>query len=161
AIFHRKIRRPLERLLKTMNLTKSMRVTARGLEYFPLNSALEVIAPNETTAPGRSPMKLIIDEARDVPDAVYLTLAPSTIGAGGKILIASSAGRPAGFFYELVQNRTQESVLIHRADNENPYADHGVLGWLRKRFALLSASAAKRELENEFTEDGDSFLPSN
>ncbi len=162
AIFHRKIRRPLERLLKAAKLENAVSITARSLEFIPGNAALEVIAPNEATAPGRSPTLLIFDEARDIPDALYLSLAPSTIGSGGKIIIASSAGRPTGFFYELINNPTAETVLIHhdgsRAEDENPHADQGLLGWLRRRFAHLSPSAGQRELENQFTEDGDSFL---
>ena len=162
AIFHRKIRRPLERLLRAVKRENAVNITQRSLEYVPLNSALEVLAPNEDTAPGRSPSLLVFDEARNIPDELYLSLAPSCIGAGGKIVIASSAGTPSGFFYELVKSPTRETVLIHHDDdeNENPFADQGLLGWLKKRFAMLSPSAGQRELENEFCEDGDSFLSS-
>jgi hypothetical protein len=80
------------------------------------------------------------------------------VGAGGKILLTSTAGRPSGFFYELVRNPQPETWIYHSTDNENPRADQGLVGFLKRQLALISPTAARRELGNEFTEDGDSFL---
>jgi len=154
AIFHRKIRRPLERVTDR----GAVRFTKRGVELPGAGSALEVLATNEATVPARSASKLFIDEARDIPDEVYSALAPSVIGAGGKIVIASSAGPPRGFFYELTKNPTPQTWLYRSAVNDNPHADRGVLDFLRRRLGLFP-SAARRELDNEFADDGESFLP--
>jgi len=159
AVYHRKIRRPLERLLTTLGMRDAVRLTRRGIEIPELGSALEVLATNEATAPGRSPSLLILDEARHIPDEVYSKLAPSVIGAGGKVVVASTSGPPRGFFYELTQNPTPETWLYTSTANENPHADARVLAFLRRRLSLIAPAAARRELENEFTEDGDSFLP--
>jgi hypothetical protein len=103
---------------------------------------------------------LIVDEARDIPDDVDTALAPAVIGGRGKLLIGSTAGRPAGCFYELVKTPLPETWVYHSTENTNPYADRGVVSFLKRQPALISPSAMRRELGNEFTEDGDSFLPS-
>lgn len=157
AIYTRKVRRPVERLARELGLV--VRTTKRGFEIPSLNAAYETIAPNEATAPARSPTKLLIDEARDIPDAVYETLVPSVIGAGGTVLIASTPGRPRGFFYELVTHPGPGTVLIASTENRNPYASRGVLGFLRQRLGLVNPSAVVRELEGEFAEEGGGFLP--
>lgn len=160
AIYHRKIRRPLERLLKTMKAKAgTVTFTKRLIEVKDTGSAMEIVAPNEATIPGRSPTLFIVDEARDVPDDVYTALAPSVIGAGGKIVLSSTAGPPRGFFYELIQHPMPETWLYHSNVNDNPHANQGMLGFLKRRLALFAPAAARRELENEFTEDGESFLP--
>jgi hypothetical protein len=159
AVYTRKVRRPLEKLVKALGLTGEVKFTQRGVEVPAFNSALEVLAANEATGTARSPTLLLLDEARDVPDGVYTAMVPSTIGAGGKIVIGSTAGSPSGFFYELCQHPTPGAWLYHSNENENPQAHKGVLAFLKKRFSLLAPSAGKRELENEFADDGDSFLP--
>jgi hypothetical protein len=73
--------------------------------------------------PGRSVSLLIIDEARDIPDDVYTALAPAVIGGRGKLLIGSTAGRPSGFFYELVRTPLPETWIYHSTENTNPYAE--------------------------------------
>lgn len=160
AIYTRKLRRPLERLLKITKAERhTVKFTKRGIET-SAGSALEVLATNEQTVPARSPTLLLIDEARDVPDRVYSALAPSVIGAGGKLVIASTAGLPRGFFHDLVQNPMPETWLYHSNVNENPHAHRGVIDFLQRRLGLLSPAARRRELDNEFAEDGDELLPS-
>ena len=73
--------------------------------------------------------------------------------------MASTAGSPRGFFYDLVRNPTPETWLYHSSENENPHANLGMLDFLKRRLGLLAPSAMRRELQNEFAEDGDSFLP--
>ena len=85
------------------------RLRKRRIEYTTGGAALEVMATNQETSPGRSPTLLIIDEARDIPDEFYTAFAPSAIGAGGKVVIASTAGAPRGFCYELVRNPLEET----------------------------------------------------
>jgi len=160
AIFLRKIKRPLERLLKELGMPKGYaRFTLRGVEIPSLGSVLELLAANESTAPGRTPTLLLVDEARDVRDETFAALVPSVVGAGGKIVVASSAGAPKGFFYELATNPTEETWLYRSSENDNPHSDKRVLSWLKRRLAVLAPSAARRELDNEFTEGGDDFLP--
>ncbi len=89
----------------------------RGIEL-STGAILEVIATNEATRPGRSPTLLLIDEARDIPDEFYAAFVPSAIGAGGKVIIASMAGPPRGFFYELVQHSAEETWLHHSTTND-------------------------------------------
>ncbi len=160
AIYTRKIRRPLERLLKAIGRNAwKMTMTKRGVEVPALGSALEVICPNEATAPARSPTLVCMDEARYIGDEIYAVLAPSLIGAGGKLVVASTAGPPQGFFYQLTKNQTDETWMYTSALNDNPHASQGMLTFLRRRLALLIPTAARRELENEFAEGGEDLLP--
>ncbi len=160
AIYHRKLRRPLERQFKAVGAERrTIKFTKRGVELPTTGAALEIVATNEFTLPGRSPTLLILDEARDIPDAVYSATAPSVIGAGGKIVLASTAGPPRGFFYDLVQNPTPETWLYHSNTNDNPHANRSVLEFLKRRLGLFAPSAERRELGNEFTDDAESWLP--
>ena len=158
AIYGRKLRRPLERLMKARKLDDLARFTDNGIEIPALNSALEVIAPNSATVPGRSVTELYLDECRSIPDDVFITLAPSVIGTGGKLILASTAGRPAGFFYEICQHPSPETLLIHATESNNPHASKSVLDYLKRRLGLLSPAAVAREIENQFAEDGQPFL---
>jgi hypothetical protein len=157
AIYRRKLRRPLEKLLR--DWTTPITFTDNGAEVPSLNSALEILAVNESTVPARTVSLLLVDEARYIPDEVFAVLVPSVIGARGRVVLASSAGPPSGFFYELWNNPTPGSWRYESATNDNPHADRGVLDFLRRRLALLFPAAAQRELGNEFVADGDSFLP--
>src|SRR5438132_1257590 len=120
AIYDRKIKKPLERMLQLRGVKARMRkhitTTKRGIEL-STGATLEVVATNEATSPGRSPTLLLLDEARDIPDEFYAAFAPSAIGAGGKVVIASTAGPPRGFFYELVQHPFEETWLHHATTN--------------------------------------------
>jgi len=162
AIYARKIKKPLEQMLELRDAKSRWRkhivATKRGIELRS-GATLEVIATNEETSPGRSPTLLIIDEARDIPDAFYAAFAPSAIGAGGKVVIASTAGPPRGFFYELVQHPLKETWLHHATINDNPHADRRTLNFLERRLSVVMPAAARRELGNEFTDDGSEFLP--
>jgi phage terminase large subunit-like protein len=158
-LFRRKCRRPLERLLRAAGLPSStIRVTKTMAENPALGSALEIITPSEVTTPGRSVSLLIIDEARYVSDQVFATLAPSTIGARGKILILSTAGRPAGFFHALATRPDREVAVIRVDANENPSADQEMIGFLGRLLQRLLPVTAKRDLENVFAEDGERFI---
>ncbi len=160
ATFERKLRKPLTRLLRAWGRgCPLVTFTDSGAEVPSLGSAMEIVAPNPDTVPARTVSLLLIDEARYVGDEVYAVLVPSVIGAGGKIVIASTAGPPSGFFFELWNHPTEGSWRYESAVNSNPHADQGVLSFLRRRLALLFPVAAQRELDNQFVEDGDSFLP--
>jgi hypothetical protein len=156
AIYARKIRRQVERLARELGL--KVTTTRRGYTFPTLGSALEVLAPNETTAPGRSPTLVILDEARDIADQVYETLAPSVIGAGGKLVIVSTPGRMRGFYHALVTHPGPHSVLIESTENKNPYASKGMIAFLRERLRLWNPAAEQRELGGEFAEEGGEFL---
>jgi hypothetical protein len=158
AIFNRKLRRPLEQLARELGIADALRITQRTIEVPELGTAFEFMATNEATAPGRSVDELYIDEGRDVRDSVFEVLAPSVIGVGGKIIVGSTSGRPAGWFYELVRNPPEGMLLIHPEANENPEASGEVLGFLSRLFGLFPA-AGRRELQNEFVDDGDELLP--
>jgi hypothetical protein len=121
SIFARKFRRVLERLLRALGVDRrEVLITKRSIEVPALGSKLEVLATNESTVPGRSVSLLILDEARDIPDDVYTALAPAVIGAGGKILVTSTAGHPKGFLYELVRTPQPETWIYRSTENENP-----------------------------------------
>src|SRR6266446_4567367 len=162
AIYGRKIKKPLERMLQLRGAQspwrKHVRITKRGIEL-STGAALEVIATSETTSPGRSPTLLLLDEARDIRDEFYGAFVPSVIGAGGKVVIASTAGPPRGFFYELVRHPSPETWLHHASTNDNPHADRGMMNFLERRLSVILPAAARRELRNEFTDDGTEFLP--
>jgi len=161
SIFGRKLKSPLLAVRQSLGIGKQeLFISDRSIEIPSTGAALEVIPTSKVSAPGRSPTLLILDEARYIPDDVFSVLAPSVIGAGGTVVIASSAGPPRGFFHALVTHPTEHTFLYRSATNENPYANRGVLNFIRQRLALLAPSAAQRELGNEFTEDGDTFLPS-
>jgi hypothetical protein len=163
AVYERKLRRPLTSLLTRLGMLDAVQFTKRGVQVPALGSALEIVPTNEATGTGRTPTLLILDEAREIPDEIYTAYAPSVIGAGGKIALASTAGRPKGFYYELVQQAlalpSPETWLYRSAENENPHADQRMLGFLKKQFGVLFPAAARRELQNEFTEAGDELIP--
>ena len=164
SVFERKVRRPLTTLLQRWGAPDLVSFTKRGFTVPSMGSAFELANPNEYTIAARSPTIVIVDEARDVPDAVFTALAPSVIGAGGKLILGSSAGLPRGFFYELVMQAEREpspDVWLYRggAENLNPYADQRMLGFLRKQIAIVSPAAAERELGNQFAEGGDELIP--
>ena len=107
AIYARKIKKPLERMLQLpaakSPFRKHVRITKRGIELSN-GAVLEAIATNSETSPGRSPTLLLLDEARDIRDDFYgafvpSAFVPSVIGAGGKLVIASTAGLPRGFLF--------------------------------------------------------------
>jgi hypothetical protein len=160
AIFLRKLRRVLERLLDRLGIKRSaLIITKRSVEVLELGSKIEVVATSEVTSPGRSVDLLIFDEARDIPDAVFTALAPSVLATGGKILACSTAGRPRGWFYEMVMHPLPETAVVQAEGATNPFADQGMLTFLERQLARISPAAARRELGNEFTEDSESFLP--
>ena len=160
SVYTRKLRRPLQKLLRAAGLPASaIKTTKRGVENSALNSGLEILAANEDTVPARSATLLLIDEGRYVSDEVFTALAPSTIAAGGKILAASTAGRPSGWFHELATSADPEVCVIRVDGNENPYADPKVIGFLGRLLRRILPSAAARDLDNQFTEDGSEFLP--
>jgi len=162
AIYGRKIKKPLERMLQLRRAEspwrKHIRIAKRGIEL-STGAALEVIATSEATSPGRSPTLLLLDEARDIPDEFFGAFVPSVIGAGGKVVIASTAGPLRGFFYELVRHPSPETWLHHASTNENPHADRRMMDFLERRLGAVLPAAARRELRNEFTDDGTEFLP--
>ena len=163
SIYHRKVRRPFERLARELSIPKKdLIITRRSIEVLSLESKIEILATDEGTVPGRSITEggvLVLDEARDIPDSVYAALAPSAIGGGGKIVLASTAGAPRGFFYDACMNPTPETWLYHARTNDNPFASKPMLDFLARRLGVLVPSAKRRELDNEFTEDAESFLP--
>jgi hypothetical protein len=164
TIYQRKLVGPLTTLLRKWNMADAVTFTKRGATVEESGSVLEIVAPNEATGTGRTPTMLVVDEARDVPDEVFTAFAPSVIGAGGKVLLGSSAGAPKGFFYELVAQAEREpspEVWLHRGGttNENPHADQRMLNFLKKQIGLVNPAAMRRELENDFAEGGDELVP--
>jgi terminase large subunit-like protein len=78
AIFARKVRRPLERLLREKGIERRhVIITRRSVEFPDLGAKLEVVPTTETTTPGRSVSLLLLDECRDIPDSVISTVVPS------------------------------------------------------------------------------------
>ncbi|MDO8475020.1 MAG: terminase large subunit [Candidatus Rokubacteria bacterium] len=161
AIFLRKLRRPFEALLTRLGVKRNAAIiTKKSIELLELGSKVEVVATSEVTSPGRSVSLLIFDEARDISDAVFTSLAPSVLAMpGSKILVASTAGPPRGWFYELIRNPLPETRVVTSTGNCNPFADQGMLSFLERQLARISPAAARRELQNEFVEDSESFLP--
>lgn len=159
SVFHRKLRRPVERMLKALGVAaREVIITKRSLELKEMGSKVEVIATSEFTSPGRSVRLLILDEARDIPDSVFGALAPSIIASEGKILVASTAGRPRGFFHQLVTDPGEDCRVVTAAANDNPYADQAKISTLARLLTKISPAFAARELHNEFTEDDVAML---
>jgi hypothetical protein len=94
-----------------------------------------------------------------VDDAFFTAMVPSVIGAGGKVVLASSAGAPRGFFYRLLQNRDERMWVYESAVNDNPRANRSLIDRMRTRLALINPVAAARELDNRFEEDGEALVP--
>jgi len=160
SVFQRKLRRPLERLIRTLELPSgTVRFTARTVEIPAMGSAIEIAAPNEATVPGRSPTLLVFDEGRDLSDELFATLAPAVIGAAGKIVLLGTPGRPKGFFYELVEHPPAAAWLYRTAENQNPHASHRLVTFLRDTVGALFPAAMQRELLAQFTESGDELIP--
>jgi hypothetical protein len=160
AVYERKLRGPLTAFLKGFGIERAVKFTRRGVKVPALASELEILAHYEATNTGRTPTLFIADEARDISDAVFTALVPSIIGVGGKVFAGSSAGRPRGWFYELLKQPPAEEVWRYAsAENLNPHASKRVLDFLRRRVGALFPAAMRRELENDFVEDGDELIP--
>lgn len=159
SAYHRKLRRPVTALLRAAGLpATAIKLVQGGAENPAINSALAIVAANEATAPSRSVTLLIMDEARYVSDAVFGAVSPSVIGAGGKLLLVSTAGPPSGFFHALCTLPDAEVRVIRVDRNQNPHADPKVLGFLSRLLTRILPLAAKRDLENTFAADGDQFV---
>jgi Terminase large subunit, T4likevirus-type, N-terminal len=159
SIFHRKLRRPIERMVARLGIRrKDVLITRRSIEFIELGSKIEVIPTSEATVPGRSVTLLQFDEGRDVSDEVYSSLIPSVIASGGKILVASTAGRPRGFFFAIVTTPDPETRVITAERNMNPYASSRTLDFLGRILARVSPGFAARELRNEFADDAGTAL---
>ena len=159
AVYHRKIRQPFERLLASLGLRSEARFSATGIEVPALGSELRIVAPNEATVSGRTPTKLLIDEAKDIGDQAYAALAPSILASQGKLVAASTTGRPSGWFHALVTNPDPERTWLFRSSEKvNPRASAGALDFLRRRLGLVDPAAEARELEGEFAADGESLF---
>jgi hypothetical protein len=154
SIFARKIRRPAERMLDTLGVPRRhVLITKRSIEFLEFGSKVEVLATSEATTPGRSVRLLICDEARDIPDEVFAALAPSIIASGGKILLASTAGRPRGFFHQVVTEPGDGCRVIRVEGDHNPFADQAKISALARLLTKISPAFAARELRNEFADD--------
>jgi hypothetical protein len=153
AVFARKLRRPLERLLKELGVGKRAAiVTKRSIELLEYGSKLEVVATSEDTTPGRSVDLLILDEGRDISDEVYSTLLPSVIAAEGKVLAASTAGRPRGWVHHIVTS-PDDSTRVIEAVNENPFAKVDTMDRITRVLMRIFPAFAEREMGNRFAED--------
>jgi hypothetical protein len=153
AVFARKLRRPLERLLKELGVGKRAAiVTKKSIELLEYGSKLEVVATSEDTTPGRSVDLLILDEGRDIDDSVYATLLPSVIAAEGRVLVASTAGRPKGWFHHVVTS-PDDSTRVIEATNENPFAKLDTMDRITRVLMRVFPAFAEREMGNRFAED--------
>lgn len=161
SVFERKLRGPLTAFLKSQRIPSSaVRFTQRGVEVPSLGSAYEILPSSEATTAGRTPTLSIFDEAKDIPDSVFTAIVPSVIGAGGKLLVGSSAGRPRGWFYELLKQPPSPEVWRYEsAENDNPHASHRVRDFLQRVVGQIFPAAMQRELGNRFTEDSDELIP--
>jgi len=114
-----KITRPLahmdERLRKSVDVRPAMGEVRVGER----NNLLKILPANRATATGTSPDVIFFDEARDAPDHLWEEIAPSVMSnPTSKLLVASTAGAPSGFFYELVtlqENDPQSDWYLFRS----------------------------------------------
>ena len=161
AVWSRKVRGPLEKLLAEIGMEGSAQFTAQSVTIPAFNSAMVVVSPNEATAPGRTVSLLCLDECRDIPDSVFTTLAPSVIGGQGRMVLAGTPGQRRGFFYELTTDPPDRALVVRPpASATNPYESKRAIQFLRTTLAKLWPAAARRELDSEFTDSDDEFLPS-
>jgi len=125
-----------------------------------LNNILKILPANRATSTGTSPDILFFDETRDAPDALWEEIAPSVMGQpGAKILLASTAGAPTGFFYELIKLYEEDPpadwYLYRSHDIINPRTSRAAL---RKIYSVGSQATESRNLDNEFAAEGDELL---
>jgi hypothetical protein len=145
AIFHRKLRLPLQRLLGAAGLpANTLKVTQHGAENPAINSALEIVASSEATVPSRSVSLLVLDEGKYIADPV---------------LVASTAGDPSGWFHAACTRADSDITVIRVDGNENPYADPGVIGFVARLLERVLPLARRRDIDNLFAEDGDQAIP--
>lgn len=125
-IIEQKLRRPLALNPKTRDL--NIQASRNRLVNVDLGSVIEVIAPAEASAPGRTVSLLVIDEARSVPEEVYEILRPSA--ASGKIYVVGSPSKTGTWF--------------HRAAT-----DPGPRDFVRSFKRLVNPAVPKRFVEGE------------
>jgi hypothetical protein len=158
ALTRQKLHRPLHRLAKQLGIEASLKFTALGVTCMLTHSTFEIVPSTEFTSLGRSTDLLLIDEGKGIPDAVFESLLPSIIGVGGQVVVTSSAGRPTGWLYNLVQH-PGDGIFVHReTENTNPRASSRVLATIERLFSWFNPAARERELHAEFQDDGTEFL---
>ena len=155
-----KITRPLAH--EDARIRKAVEVLpAMGEVRVPeLNNILKILPANKATSTGTSPDILFFDETRDAPDALWEEIAPSVMGRpGAKIILASTAGLPTGFFYELIKLYEEDPpadwYLYRSRDVINPRTSRAAL---RKIYSVGSRASELRNLDNEFAAEGDELL---
>ena len=160
ALFRRKVRLPLVRLLRAAGLSdNTLTMTERSAENPALGSAIEVIAANEATAPSRAVDLLIIDEARYVGDELFASLIPSILAVRGKAAIGSTPGEPSGFFHALCTGDDPAVRVVRPVATDNPGADPTALSFLHRLLQQVLPVARLRDLEAQFAESGDQAIP--
>jgi hypothetical protein len=159
ALVRRKLHRPLRQVARALGIEASLKFTQTGVECALTGSTFEIVPATEFTSLGRSVDVLLIDEGKGIPDAVFESLLPSIIGVGGQVVVTSSAGRPTGWLYQLVQH-PGDGVFVHRETaNTNPRASSRVLATIERLLGWFNPAARERELHAEFQGDGQAFLP--
>lgn len=155
SIVGQKIATPLGRSIAGLDLN----VSRNRIENRQIGAVLEVMAPSEIGAPGRTIDLLVLDEARHIPESVIETLMPSAMG--GRIFIISSAGRPSGWLYQSVMSPGErDHVRVFRSAEEinNPEFSSEFRDEERRRLARRGAigdALFKREWESTFVEISD------
>lgn len=155
AIALQKFKRPIE---ANPRLKRDARVLENRIEVPALGNVLEIVPASEATSPGRTVNLLILDEAREIADELYLRLRPSTLACEGRTLITSTPGPPRGFFYELVSNPGPETFVYDAgAQVINPFTSERHLRQAAEH-AHLFPGLYDREYRGVFADLGDSFV---
>lgn len=155
AIAAQKFKRPIE---ANPRLARDARVLENRIEVPALGNVLEIVPASEATSPGRTVNLLILDEAREIDDSLYLRLRPSTMACEGRTLITSTPGPPRGFFYEIVSNPGPETFVFDAgADVINPYTSER---HMREAAGLahLFPGLHAREYLGRFADLGDEYV---
>jgi hypothetical protein len=124
---------------------------------FPNGSRIVALPGTSSTIRGDTAHLIVVDEAAWVPRSTWEALVPMVAATGGDLLVMSSAGAPAGWFYEAWSDEAQpwERVKVTAADV--PRIDPG---WLELQRRAMPRDWFRREFFAEFVAiEGAVFRP--
>lgn len=116
-----------------------------------------------TSTRGYSPVIIIADECSFLPENVIVSLMPAGLATKARVWLTSTPYSPTGYFWMACQNSRPRNPTgqwreFHAKALDSPLirADPMYLEQMKKQ---LTAEQYKMEIEGEFLEIGDSFIP--
>jgi hypothetical protein len=131
------------------------RVMAGRLEL-PNGSRIISLPGNEKTVRGLSADLVIVDEAAQVPDALFNTVVPMVAARKGRIIALSTPCGKHGFFYKACQPGSQWTLIKIKAEESKRLTSEA----LEEARGTFDLHWYRQEFECEFLGDSTRYFPS-